>query len=657
MNFFEEQHRARRHTALMAVMFALAVAAIVVSINVVGGTIYLFAMKKPLWPAALALAAVPHHAYWVTSAVVLGAIAWGTLTRTYELSGGGAAVAQMVGAERIKRDAQEPADRRLLNVVEEMALASGVSVPQVYVMEDEHSINAFAAGFSPNEAAVIVTRGTLEQLSRDELQGVVAHEFSHILNGDMRLNIRLLGVISGIVLIGAAGGFLMRIGQGGRGARGDIRIFLIGLLIWLIGSVGVLAGRLIKAMISREREFLADASAVQFTRNPEGIGGALYKIGQIGSAVGQRNAEEISHMCISVPVENFFDFDWFSTHPPIEQRIERVMGPAAVRLLQNRELRAAAAEPRVAAASTGGGAMPLPEALMAMAGGAAASSAPGALRTTPQALLASVGKPSMEHVEAARNALDLIPGEIRIATGSEAGAKAALFALLLRAEDSRAQRLELLKREAGEAVAAQAARFADSLQRIDVRVRMPLLEVAMPTLKMLAAPEREKLLKIFLDLAGLEHRMTLGEFVLLTLCKRHLGPEAKGAPPVRYNSIDAVAAECTVVLSLLAHAGGGGAPAFGKGMAAIGLQGGGLRAPASLDFAAIESALYRLKLLAPLKKPRLVKACLETVMADGKITVAEGELMRAVCTAIDSPLPPILGTELETDLETTETNS
>jgi len=641
MNFFEEQHRARRHTALMAVMFALSVAGIVLSINVVGGYIYLYATERPLWPAVRALAAVPHPAYWVTTAVVLGAIAWGTLTRTYELSGGGAAVAQMVGAERVRRDTQDAADRRLINVVEEMALASGVSVPQAYVMEDEHSINAFAAGFSPNEAAVSVTRGTLEQLSRDELQGVVAHEFSHILNGDMRLNVRLIGVIAGIVLIGAAGGFLMRIGQGGRGARGDIRLFLVGLLLWLIGSVGVLAGRLIKAMISREREFLADASAVQFTRNPEGIGGALFKIGQHGSAVGQRHAEEVSHMCISVPVENFLDFDWFSTHPPLEERIERVMGPAGTRLLQDRQARVPAADTKAAAPSAGG-ARPLPESLVAMAAGAAP--APGALRTTPQALLASVGKPSTEHVEAARGALGLIPGDIRVATGTEAGAKAALFALLLRAGDARAQRLELLKREAGDAVAAQASRFADSLQRLDVRVRMPLLEIAMPTLKTLAAPEREKLLKTVLYLAGVEHRMTLGEFVLLTLCKRHLGPETKGAPPVKYNSIDAVAAESGVVLSLLAHAGGGGMPAFATGMAALGLQGGALRAPAELDFAAVESALYRLKLLAPLKKPAFIKACVAVAMADDKLTVAEGELLRATCAALDAPLPPILET-------------
>ena len=618
----------------MAVGFVLAVVAIVLAVNVVGGYIYLYVTAKRLLPGVPALALVPHSAYWVTTAVVLGIIAWGTATRTYDLSGGGVAVAEMVGAQRVKRDAQEPADRRLLNVVEEMALASGVSVPQVFVMQDEHAINAFAAGYSPNEAAIVVTRGTLEQLSRDELQGVVAHEFSHILNGDMRLNIRLLGVIAGIVLIGSIGGFLMRAGQGtGRSNRGTAPVWLLGLALWVIGSIGVLSGRLIKAMISREREFLADASAVQFTRNPEGIGGALVKIAQHGSEVAQRHAEELSHMCISAPVPSFLDFEWFSTHPPIEERIERVLGPSGARRLQEHEPRAPAAEPAVST-SAGGGA-PIPEAMMAAAAGAA-------LRTTAQAVLASVGKPSTEHVEAARGVLDLIPGEIRAAAGSEAGAEAALFALLVREGNVREQRLALVKRDAGDAVAAQAARFADALQKTDVRVRMPLLELAMATLKTLAPSEREKLLATVLALAAAEHRVTLGEFVLLVLCKRHLGPDVKGAPPVRYGSIDAVAAECGVVLSLLAHAGAGGMPAFSKGMAALGMQGGVLRAPTELDFSAVEGALYRLKLLAPLRKPLFVKACLEVVMADGKLTVAEGELMRAVCAAIDSPLPPIL---------------
>jgi len=643
VDFFEQQHRARRHTGLMTVLFLFAVASIVLAINVTGGYIYLIAKEMPLLPVMRSLAAVPHAAYLVTTVVVLGVVAWGTLTRMYELSGGGAAVANMVGATRIRRDSQDSPDRRLLNVVEEMALASGIVVPQVYVMDEERSINAFAAGYSPNEATVIVTRGALENLSRDELQGVIGHEFSHILNGDMRLNIRLLGVIAGIVLIGSIGGFLMRLGQGGSGTRGDIRVWLVGLVLWITGSVGVIAGRLIKSAISRQREFLADASAVQFTRNPEGIGGALYKIGQRGSVVSERHAEEISHMCISVPTPSFLDFDWFSTHPPIEDRVERVMGPGGIRLLQEREKRAPARPADETAAGVLAGAdLSLPEAVIPAA--AFGRSAQSELRTTPQALVASVGKPSTEHIELARRILAQIPDEIRVAASTAEGAKAALFALLLGEGEVRAQQLALLEKDQNKAIAAQSARFADWLRGAGVRLRMPLFDLSVPMLKSLSQDERDLVLRIVANLTEADRKITVGEFVLLTLCRRHLAKEPKGAPPVKHRSIDTVTAEAGVVLSLLAHSGKGGMAAFDKGMAALGVSGGVLRAPSELNVVAVESALNELKLLAPLKKPALIKACVAVVMADDKLTVAEGELMRAICAALDTPLPPILET-------------
>ena len=639
MDFFEQQHRARRHTGLMVLMFLIAVAGIVLAVNVVGGWIYLYATDRPLLPVAHALTAVPRSAYVVTTLVVLGVVAWGTLTRMYDLSGGGASLALMVGARRVKRDSQSLPDRRLLNVVEEMALASGIVVPQVYVMDGEPAINAFAAGYSPNEAAVIVTRGTLDKLSRDELQGVVAHEFSHILNGDMRLNVRLLGVIAGIVLIGSIGGFIMRIGQGGRGTRGDIRVWLVGLVLWLLGSVGVVAARLIKSAISRQREFLADASAVQFTRNPEGIGGALYKIGQHGSAVGERHAEEISHMCISVPVSDFLDFEWFGTHPPLEERIERVMGPRGVALLQEREERAPAPARE---APSGAAGVELPEEMLAAAG--FGTPAQRELRTTREALIASVGSPSTAHVEYARRILEQLPGELRAAAGNAEGGRALLAAMLLGEGEVRARQLEMIRAQAGETLAARAASLAELLRPLGPRARMPLFDLASPSLKRMEQGARDTLRRMLKDLAEADRRLTVGEFVLLTLCERHLAAAPKGAPPVKHRSIEAVAGEAGVLMSLLAHAGGSGVPAFDAGMSALGLAGGALRAPAELTIAAVESALYELKLLAPLKKPLLIKACLEVVMADGKLTVAEGELMRAICAALDSPLPPILET-------------
>src|SRR5712692_1965718 len=209
MNFFEQQHRARRHTALMVLLFVLAVAAIVAVLDLVGVVVYLWVFDPPMVYPGNLLEQVPRHVYVWSTLVILSIIAGGTGFRFYQLSGGGVAVADMIGARRVKRDSAEPSERRLLNIVEEMALASGIAVPLAFVMDDQRTLNAFAAGYSPHQAAVIVTRGALENLNRDELQGVVAHEFSHILNGDMRLNVTLIGVIAGIVLFGSIGAFLM----------------------------------------------------------------------------------------------------------------------------------------------------------------------------------------------------------------------------------------------------------------------------------------------------------------------------------------------------------------------------------------------------------------------------------------------------------------
>ncbi|HTQ73429.1 MAG TPA: M48 family metallopeptidase [Burkholderiales bacterium] len=637
MDFFEHQHRARRNTGWILLAFLVAVAAIVLSINVVGGYIYILATGRPLLPVVRALAAVPHSAYVVTTIVVLGVILGGTLVRLNQLSGGGVAVANMVGARRIARDTGVPEEKRLLNVVEEMALASGVAVPQVFVMDGEGTINAFAAGYSPNEAAVVVTAGILEQLNRDQIQGVVAHEFSHILNGDMRLNIQLLGLIAGIVLIGSAGGFLMRVGTGGHGSRGDARVVLVGVLLWLIGWVGVLAGRLIKAAVSREREFLADASAVQFTRSTDGIGGALFKIARRGSVIVRRHAEELSHMCIGPPVGELMEFSLLRTHPPIEERMERLLGPAAQRMLRERvEREDAAAEgsPVVEAFRT-----PLPA---AAAGGALPAAA---------ALVGSIGNPTPAHVDHARRVLDDIPAELRTATGSEAGARAAILALLVAADDTRVKQLALVRDDSGAAAAEQCARFADALAPLGPRLRFPILALALPTLKTLPQEGRDRVLKLVGGLIEAHGKVSLGDFVLQTILSRYLGEGARRAPLAKYKDVSSIAREAAIVLSLLAHAGKGGMVAFNKGMEALGIKGGVLSAPAELRMDVVSGALNELKQLAPLRKPAFIKACVAVVMADAKLTLAEGELLRAVCAALDSPLPPII----ETELETTET--
>ena len=632
MDFFEQQHRARRRTWLMLLLFVLAVAAIVAAFDLVCAIVYIWLFDVQILYSSNLLQQVPRSVYlWSTLATLL-VIGWGTASRLYQLSGGGVAVADLIGARHVKRDTGEPAERRLLNVVEEMALASGITVPLVFVMDDQRTINAFAAGYSPNEATVIVTRGALEQLNRDELQGVVAHEFSHILNGDMRLNIHLVGVIAGIVMVGSIGAFLMtgiRDGDDLRRAGTDIRVFFLGLLLWLIGSIGVLAGRLIKAVISREREFLADASAVQFTRNPDGIGGALFKIGLRGSTIAQRHAEELSHMCIGAPVNDYFEFALFHDHPPLDDRIERLLGPGAKRLLRERMERAEAA------ALSARGSPVVSEFVSPLY----------AVRPTgPASLVESIGNPSSAHLDHARATLDAIPAETRAAVGRVEGAQAALFALLLGEGELRKAQLALIGAGSGAEVAAQSARLADALKPLGARARLPVLELVIPTLKRLPGPERDGLLEKIKGVIEADRKITLGEFVLLTLCRTQIQKEPRRPSAVKYRSVAAVAAEAAVVLSLLAHSGKGGMAAFDKGMAALGAAGGVLRSPSELNIAAVECALNELNLLAPLKKPLFIKACVATAMADDKLTLAEAELLRAICATLDSPLPPILET-------------
>ena len=664
MDFFEQQHNARRQTRLMVVMFIAAVAAIVVTLNVAGALFWVWNVtpENALLDNRGFLRQAPRGLYVGITVVTLVTIAWGTISTLFKLSSGGVAVAKMVGARLVRRDSKDPLERRLLNIVEEMAIASGITIPWAYVMDEERAINAFAAGYSPNEAVVAVTRGALETLTRDELQGVIGHEFSHILNGDMRLNIHLMGVIAGIVMIGSLGRFLMDVNRNRSGSssnrESDSRVFMIGLCLWLIGSIGVFASRIIKAAIARQREFLADASAVQFTRNPEGIGSALYKIGVQGGAITERHAEDLSHMYFDAPITKMFNV--FNTHPPIEERVERLMGPGAQLQLAERIKRQPRPDAAVAAAGPVAGAAAdpavLPEGVTSQFGdsltdAAASANSWGRASTTVNSntvnstvlqIIDSVGKPTPAHFQAARGILKEIPRELHDATASPEGAQALLFALLLGDGEVRATQLAAIDRSHGAGIGQQAERFVGPLRLLGPRARMPIMELIIPTLKQLPQPARESALAAIKVLAEADHKVTLGEFVLLTLCRRHLSATPKGGPPVKHKNIDSVAAEITTVLSVLAYAGKGGKTAFERGMQALGMSGGALRPPAELSIAAVEGALYELKLLAPLKKPALIKACFAAVMADAQLTVIEGELMRALCAALDSPLPPLL---------------
>ena len=643
MDFFSHQDRARRRTGQLVGLFALAVILIVAAVNAAVGGAWLLVGERAT-SQGLAEGGTRELDPMVLVAVTLATLAVigiGTLYRMVQLSRGGRAVAELVGARPVDPSAGELGERRLMNVVEEMSIASGIPVPAVYVMDEEEGINAFAAGYSPTEAVVAVTRGTLDALSRDELQGVIAHEFSHIFNGDMRLNIRIMGVLNGILIIGAIGAHVLRglgrgrvrVRSGGRGGGGGVAIIaLVAAALAVIGYVGVFFGRLIKAAVSRQREFLADASAVQFTRNPDGIAGALNKIRlhAAGALVGERHAEELSHMFFGQAMRLRLFKGILATHPPLEERIRRIS--------PHFEL-AATTQPGPPAAPQPAPGTP-PE-------GAVAGFAPGAGVQAPDAAVASVGNPDARHAAYAAALHARIPDEVMARLHREDGARAAVCALLL-ARDARTRRaqLDILRSRETGAFADHAASAADAVAGLGVRARLPMLDLATPALRNLAAHRRTDLLETVNALIAADGRVSLGEYLVRLLLSLRLDAKAERAERVRFKILEPVLPDCALVLSLLAHVGqrddDEAGAAFAKGAQALGVDGAKVLQRGFHRIDDLDRALRRLRGLSFALRRRVVAACSETVLADGKATERESELLRAVCEFIDCPMPPLV---------------
>jgi Zn-dependent protease with chaperone function len=638
--FFEQQHLARRNTRVMTILFVLATIAVILAVDLVAGTAYVFTSGW-LGEATVAqrYAAVPHALYlWASLGTGLVIFAVSAFKVT-QLGGNGAAVAEMVGARRIEPGTREPLERRLLNTVEEMAIAAGVRVPAVYVMDAERGINAFAAGWDSNSCVVTVTRGALDTLSRDELQGEIGHEFSHIVNGDVRLNIRMLGVLAGIVFIGAIGQFLMRSMRKSEG-KGAGQIFAAGLALFIIGYVGLFFARLIKAAVSRQREFLADASSVQFTRNPDGICGALDQIraASAGAVIAGRYAEDISHMFFGQAIRVYWS-GLFDTHPSLDERIRRVnprFTPSAYR------------RQRAAAPPTTG----LPEET-----GALGLAEPAGRRLTDTGVewgrsagnsAKLVGTLDAGKVDYAAKLIARVPAALREMVRQPEGARAALVALLLGPKDDvmRAQ-LEAVKQAGAAALAAQAARAAALTGVLSPAFHLTVLDLALPAIKAAPQAAKDELMVALEAVINADRRVTVHELVILTLVRHQLALPAK--PPATDRNLGDVRADVLVVLSLVAHAGvrsdATGAredavrTAMNAGLAELGLP---EAAAASLSLDAVSSALTNLKRLRPLEKARLVKGLFATVSADGTIRVIEAELMRLVGAVLDCPLPPLI---------------
>jgi len=638
MNFFEHQQQARVSTRRLIVLFALAVIGVVLAVNAVT----VLALGATDQRADLRL----HVAVTLATLVLIGA---GTIWETLSLRRGGDAVAEMVGARPIDPGTRDLLERRLLNVVEEMALASGTPVPRVYLMDDEAGINAFAAGHTVNDAVVAVTRGTLTRLTRDELQGVVAHEFSHILNGDMRLNVRLIAVLFGLTMVSTIGRFMMEATRGTRDSdsKGVAAVGLIGLALWVIGYVGVLFGRMIKASVSRQREYLADASAVQFTRNPDGIGGALRKIGglagtpgyaggddALGTRISHPHAETLSHLFLGAPRANFAS-GLLATHPPLPERIRRIYGrtmnvlpapeqPMAVALSVNRGQYVAPASPAAAGVSP----------LAAIGLDAPLVERIGAV--PPSARVQSF-------VESWRDRVHTLG--LDAALHDSAQAQLLVLSMLV---DKRSDVAATQRQAVSEAFGSQAAAATDRLHAIVQALppggRLPLLDMAMPALRKLPLLEADRLLRIAHQLIAADGRMTLPEFLLFTVLRRRLGSGAQQPVHARYTSVAELPEDASRVLSLLARlrVSRSAEIAFDAGrtlLPDIGLQ---LLPATALSLESLSDALERLNRLLPLAKPVLIKACAAVAVEEGgaQIDWQAASALRTLCAALDSPMPP-----------------
>jgi len=635
MDFFDRQDTARRNTKALVVYFALAVVTLVLAVYAV---VALGFLRGHFWQPQLFL--------WVTLGT-LGVIIVGSTTKVAELSSGGTSVASMLGGQPVNPNTTDADERKLLNVVEEMAIASGVPVPQVYVMNQEQAINAFAAGYSTSDAVIGVTRGCIRQLNRDELQGVIAHEFSHILNGDMRLNIRLIGLIFGIMCLAVVGRVLLYV----RGSSRDRNpLPLIGLALMAIGGVGVFFGRLMQSAVSRQREFLADASAVQFTRNPEGLAGALKKIGALsyGSELKSAHALEANHLFFGNGTKSFSGM--FASHPPLVERIRR-LDP-----LFNGDFSQVKLEPGVQTAEAPSKSragrppilFPFPQP------GGAVSGLAGPVQTVvaPAALIPQMGAPAPEHLRYAAELREAIPAVLQEAARDSLSAQAMVFSLVLSADTGmRQDQLRLIGERASAAVGAETRKLWPQVAGIAARARLPLADLALPALRLMAPAQFSGFRGALQAVIEHDRQVDLFEYVLLKIVVRHLEPHfaAVRKPVVQFYSAKPLVPDAMVLLSALAYVGAADSTAsvaaFARGaqsFANVTNQPLALLQNAQCGLGQVDKALQRFAQAAPQIKKNVLDACAQTVAADGVIHEREAELLRGIADALDCPLPPFV---------------
>ena len=629
MDFFESQERAKRNTSWLVALFIMGVIATVVSVHVVLSLTV--SQGKIFDPSMFALSV----------GSVLAVVGVGTAVKFAQMSHGGAAVAQAMGGVQVDPGSSDPDERRILNVVEEMAIASGVRVPPVYLMEDQ-TINAFAAGNSEQDSVIGVTRGCIHALSRDELQGVMAHEFSHIFHRDTRLNMRLVAWLGGIFAVSMVGRILIRSQMYSRPSRdknSNAAIGLgIGVALFIIGIVGYFFGRIIQSAVSRQREFLADASAVQYTRNPDGIAGALEKIARgAGSQLSAPAAAEFSHFFFANGIASLF-----STHPPIEDRIARIRGAKMVAagvtaVATNVATTAAnvATSPTMTAAKNAGVIQPTATARpssMAAFHGVSAAAIHGARR--------SMGSLNPHDIGMAHGLIAGLPESVVDAARNPFSARAVICSLLL-ARDRRERQAQLAGIATIDPALANATDALQQIASITPRQRLPVLELCAASLAQLSPTQYQQFRAVLAQLIASDSQVDRLEWTVRVILRGAI----EGPIAVKDTSARATVADVALVVSVLAWSGAsdeaGVARAWRAARGSEPLLPAAQTATHLCTLDALDESLQRLSNTKLGTKRKLVDACIACVAADGQTTVEEAELLRAVCASIGAPMPPI----------------
>jgi len=637
MNYFEAQDSARKITSRLVFFFILAVLSLIVITNVMVMFVFgYFSPEKQL--------SFDWETFGMVGLGITAVIIFGSMYKTMILSAGGRVIAESLGGKLISANTDDHNLKKTLNVVEEMAIASGTPVPPVYLLEGELGINAFAAGFSPSDAVIGVTRGTVDKLNRDELQGVIAHEFSHILNGDMRLNIRLMGILHGILLIGMIGYFILRSAafsgrrRSSNNSKGSGGILGLAVGLMVIGFAGTFFGNMIKASVSRQREYLADASAVQFTRNPDGLAGALKKIGSkdIGSVLNNPSAPEVSHSFFAMGVSGFLT-SLFSTHPPLDERIKKVdpQWDGNFPILQDPEK---VEEDKVETDTNKDRTKTF---INTIATGVAIDAA---VRNLNQA-----GQPNEQQLQHAQSLIQQIPPQLINAAHEPYGARAIIYSLILDKDASiRQQQMSTLKEFGDYGIYDLTATLQPDIENLDAYLRLPLINISLPALREMSLAQFKLFRKNLILLIKMDSKIDLFEWTLQKILIKHLDAAFLTPKPsqTKYAGLQQLHKEIELLFSVLAYSGNTNEDkikhAFTEAAEQAKIKNIDLLPKTEITLTKLDEALDKLNMLKPLLKQTLLNSCLVCASADGKIVPIEIELIRAISDTLDCPMPMLI---------------